>query len=109
MQEIIKSIEIVAADELKAANEKFPLFRSKHEAYGVLLEEFREAETEWEMYRDYIRKVEDETFADNDENARKNREMARYYALYCTAELIQNIAMLDKWTVSENRKENNNE
>lgn len=35
--------------ELKAANEKFPLFASSHEAYAVIFEEFDEAREELEM------------------------------------------------------------
>lgn len=101
MQELIKWIERLAADELASANEKFPLFHSKHEAYGVLLEEFREAATEWDAYRSCIEEIECHTFGDNDAMQRKVREVARRCALYCVAEMIQNIAMLDKWYLSD--------
>ena len=36
-------IEKLINDELRAANKKFPLFSSWHEAYAVILEEVEEA------------------------------------------------------------------
>lgn len=43
---IIKDVLGLVEEELKEANEKFPLFNSNHEAYAVLLEEIEEAREE---------------------------------------------------------------
>jgi hypothetical protein len=39
-------LEILIEKELAAANDKFPPFQSRHEAYGVLLEELQELQEE---------------------------------------------------------------
>ena len=104
MQEIIKWIERLVSDELERANDEFPLFHSKHEAYGVLLEEFKEARDEWKMIVAYMDRIESFTFHDMDEiEIRIARNVAKHHALYCIAELIQCVAMLDKWTQSEDK------
>ena len=44
MNAINQDIETLVQKELESANKKFPsTFRSRHEAYGVMLEEFEEA------------------------------------------------------------------
>lgn len=103
MQEIIKWVERLVADELERANDEFPLFHSKHEAYGVLLEEFIEAHDEWENFVNVISDTGNCAFKDRDEELKHNRMYARQYAMYCIAELIQCVAMLDKWTQSEDK------
>lgn len=42
MKELINKVHLLAVDELNKANSKFPQFRSKHEAIGVLDEELFE-------------------------------------------------------------------
>lgn len=44
-----KIIEELVQQELKEANEKYPLFSSAHEAYAVLLEEIEEAAEDLRM------------------------------------------------------------
>lgn len=47
MDVIRQDVEALVQKELESANKKFPsTFRSRHEAYGVMLEEFEEAEDE---------------------------------------------------------------
>ena len=46
MDAIKQKIYELTETELKAANEKFPLFASSHEAYGVIFEEFEETRDE---------------------------------------------------------------
>lgn len=46
MDAIKQKIYELTETELKAANEKFPLFASSHEAYGVIFEKFEEARDE---------------------------------------------------------------
>ncbi len=48
MDAIKQKIYELTETELKAANEKFPLFASSHEAYAVIFEEFDEAREELE-------------------------------------------------------------
>ena len=42
-----KKIETLIQEELKSANEKYPLFHSPHEAFAVLKEEVEEANEEF--------------------------------------------------------------
>ena len=47
MNAIRKDVGALVQKELESANKKFPsTFRSRHEAYGVMLEEFEEAQDE---------------------------------------------------------------
>lgn len=47
MNAIRQDVEALVQKELESANKKFPkTFRSRHEAYGVMLEEFEEAQNE---------------------------------------------------------------
>ena len=49
MNAIKQDIKALVQKELESANKKFPsTFRSRHEAYGVMLEEFEEAKDELE-------------------------------------------------------------
>lgn len=43
MNELRAEVEAAAQAELNRANEKFPLFNSRHEGYAVVLEELEEA------------------------------------------------------------------
>lgn len=47
MNAIKQDVELLVQKELESANKKFPqTFRSRHEAYGVMMEEFEEAQDE---------------------------------------------------------------
>lgn len=49
MNAIRQGVETLVQKELESANKKYPAtFRSRHEAYGVMLEEFEEAQDELE-------------------------------------------------------------
>lgn len=49
MNTIKQYIKALVQKELESANKKYPsTFRSRHEAYGVMLEEFEEAQDELE-------------------------------------------------------------
>lgn len=47
MDAIKQKIYELTETELKAANEKFPLFASSHEAYGVILKNSTRHATNW--------------------------------------------------------------
>ena len=50
MDVINKDVKALVQKELESANKKYPsTFRSRHEAYGVMLEEFEEAQDELEV------------------------------------------------------------
>lgn len=102
LMEIIRWVKRLVEDELERANEEFPLFHSKHEAYGVLLEEFREAEDEWGSLEELMEEIETATFTDDDIELTRLRAKARHRALLCIGELVQYTAMLEKWSKSEN-------
>lgn len=101
MQEIIKQVKHIVADELERANDEFPLFHSKHEAIGVLLEEVAEASDEIESFNSAIISICESTFKDDDDNMCMYRTYARSRAMFGIAELVQCVAMLDKWDQSE--------
>lgn len=96
-------IEKLISEELKSANEKFPLFSSWHEAYAVILEEVEEAqeevavmkEVELESFWGYIRdkKAPDRTRL-------KQIGKIRGFAVRGIEELVQVAAMCDKVVMS---------
>ena len=88
--------------ELAAANEKFPLFNGKHEAYGVILEEFEEAQEEMQnlecMVGDYWKGTKENH---SQEETRKELEAIYNTAVNLAVEAIQTAAMARKAIVSE--------
>lgn len=94
-------IEMLAKEELRSANEKFPLFHSSPEGYAVILEEVQElSEEAAEMEKTinswwlYIRRNEDI-------NVQKKRvDRIREHAVNAVMEAIQVIAMCDKFEMS---------
>lgn len=54
MDAVRKDIEELVQKELDSANSMFPLFRSPHEGYAVILEELEEAEQEIKNARMYL-------------------------------------------------------
>lgn len=55
MERLNRSIQELKAEELARANEKFPLFASRHEGYAVTLEEVDELEAEMHMIKSGMR------------------------------------------------------
>lgn len=88
--------------ELAAANEKFPLFNGKHEAYAVILEESEEAQEEMQnlecLVSDYWKGTK-ENHAQED--TRKELEAIYNTAVNLAVEAIQTAAMARKAIVSE--------
>ena len=87
-------IERLAKIELAQANEKYPLFHSQHEAYGVLREEIEEAVDEINK----LLKHEEQFWVDvkNDINTDYIVRIMKGDAIEAVKELIQVIAMCDK-------------
>jgi DNA (cytosine-5)-methyltransferase 1 len=91
--------------ELKAANEKFPLFASSHEAYAVIFEEFDEAREELEMVEYSLDKFWTEV-KENESPEAKNKRLTRIYenAVKLAVEAIQTAAMAQKGILSSYQK-----
>lgn len=91
--------------ELKAANEKFPLFASSHEAYAVIFEEFDEAREELEMVEYSLDKFWTEV-KENESLEVKNKRLTRIYenAVKLAVEAIQTAAMARKGILSSYQK-----
>ena len=91
--------------ELKAANEKFPLFASSHEAYAVIFEEFDEAREELEMVEYSLDKFWTEV-KENESPEVKNKRLTRIYenAVKLAVEAIQTAAIARKGILSSYQK-----
>lgn len=91
--------------ELKAANEKFPLFASSHEAFGVIFEEFDETRDELESLEYSI----DQFWSDVKENSSEDVKNDRLTWIYeksinLAVEAIKIAAMARKGILSSYQK-----
>lgn len=105
MDEVKNKVFKLVDEELKAANEKFPLFASSHEAYGVIFEEFDETRDELESLEYSI----DQFWSDVKENSSedvKNNRLTRIYekSIDLAVEAIQTAAMARKGILSSYQK-----
>lgn len=105
MDAIKQKIYELTETELKAANEKFPLFASSHEAYAVIFEEFDEVREELETVEYSL----DKFWTEVKENASpeiKNKRLTRIYenAVKLAVEAIQTAAMARKGILSSYQK-----
>lgn len=96
-------IEKLINDELRAANKKFPLFSSWHEAYAVILEEVEEAQREMEMLvgaklPNFWASIKCKSCPEN--VYLEYMGNIRYFAVRAIEELIQVAAMCDKAVMS---------
>lgn len=105
MDAIKQKIYELTETELKAANEKFPLFASSHEAYAVIFEEFDEAREELEMVEYSLDKFWTEV-KENESQEVKNKRLTRIYenAVKLAVEAIQTAAMARKGILSSYQK-----
>lgn len=106
MNILIKNVEAEIQEELKRANEKFPLFHSDHEGLAVLEEEVTEANDEMKILESYFSSFKDAIFSDmNDDILMRYLDYMRHNALNSACELIQVAAMADKFILSKNERE----
>lgn len=105
MDAIKQKIYELTETELKAANEKFPLFASSHEAYAVIFEEFDEAREELEMVEYSLDKFWTEV-KENESQEVKNKRLTRIYenAVKLAVEAIQTAAMARKGILNSYQK-----
>lgn len=101
MKEILIEIDRLAEEELNRANKVNPMFSSDHEGCSVLREEIEEAIKEMQSI---VRRYDElwKGVKDNQSDVAKAaiREI-KYFAEYGAAELIQVIAMCDKFVKSQ--------
>ena len=88
-----KIYELIA-EELKEANEKYPLFHSPHEAYAVLKEEVEEAQYDMNRINDFMGGMW--VNVRNDMCIEDGADSIYAHAVNCIRELIQVCAMCDK-------------
>jgi hypothetical protein len=93
MTELSKIQELVD-EELKEANEKYPLFHSYHEAYAVIKEEYEECADELSDMAEWIARIWEDI--KRDEVNKSSFAFIKYHALNAAAEAIQIAAMCDK-------------
>lgn len=105
MNILIEKVEKEIQEELKRANEKFPLFHSDHEALAVIEEEVHEAHIEHIDLNIVFEHFKEAVFNDNADNEHLND--IKYHALQGACELIQVAAMADKFILSKNEREKN--
>lgn len=105
MDAIKQKIYELTEMELKAANEKFPLFASSHEAYAVIFEKFDEAREELEMVEYSLDKFWTEV-KENESQEVKNKRLTRIYenAVKLAVEAIQTAAIARKGILSSYQK-----
>ena len=97
MEELKIEIKKLAEEELERANEKFPLFHSDHEALGVLEEEVMEVDYEWKNINNCFIDFKLNVFHDMEIDKIINIENLKIHAINACAEMIQVIAMCDKF------------
>ena len=97
MENLKNQIETLAKEELERANEKFPLFHSDHEGLGVLEEEMFEVGVEWECAKDVFDDFAMDVFKDEEIDKIIDIQNMKKYAINACAEIVQVIAMCDKF------------
>lgn len=109
MKEILIEIDRLAEEELERANKIHPLFASDHEGYAVIQEEIDEVITANKAAMELKDKVWISIKEDNAEMATEFTEHMREHLTYATAELIQVIAMCDKFVKSQEARNGKHE
>ena len=105
MENLKSQIIQLAGEELERANEEFPLFHSDHEGLGVLEEEIFEVDVEWECVKDMFDDFTINVFKDEEIEKIIDIQNVKKYAINACAEMIQVIAMCDKFIISRNERD----
>ena len=104
MKEILIEIDRLAEEEMERANKIHPMFYSDHEGHSVIREEIEEAIESLEMMGESFQKAWHEIREDNEEDARARVQDVRLFAEHSAFELIQVIAMCDKFVKSQEER-----
>lgn len=94
----------LVADELRTANENYPLFASNHEAYAVIKEELEEAEDELKEFKYHIENLWNMT--KENLNCTDQFDIMKRRAMLLAQEAIQLAAMCLKGIASEGERSN---
>ena len=95
MVKLVESVKVLVAGELKGANENFPMFRSTHEGYAIIIEEVEEAEIEMTTVKNNIGYSWD--LIKGNQSATSMIKTVRSRAVLLAAEAIQVAAMCQKF------------
>lgn len=103
MKDILIEIDRIVADELERANKIHPLFHSDHEGVAIIEEEIMEVKVDLEMVDCLFGNLKINVYRDNTDHIKKTKlvESLRQNAELAAAELIQVIAMCDKFEKSQ--------
>lgn len=109
MKDILIEIDRIVDDELKRANKIHPLFHSDHEGVAIIEEEIMEAKADFGMLDCMFENLKSNVYRDNTEYIRETElvENIRKSAELAAAELIQVIAMCDKFKKSQEARDGN--
>lgn len=99
-KKLFDRVEVLAKEELGRANIKNPMFHSRHEGLGVILEEIWETEHAIKLIENEREILCTRIFIDS-EDIIESTEFLMQYALEGAAELIQVAAMCQKMIDSE--------
>ena len=105
MEDLKIEIKKLAEEELERANEKFPLFHSDHEGLGVLEEEMFEVDVEWTCAKKCFDDFSIDVFTDEEIGKIIDIQNIKETAINACAEMIQVIAMCDKFIDSRNERD----
>lgn len=109
MKHILIEIDRLAEKELERANKIHPLFHSDHEGVAVIEEEIMEAKTDIGMLDCLFENLKSNVYIDNTEYIKEINlvKSIRNNASLAAAELIQVIAMCDKFEKSQEERNRN--
>lgn len=99
MTVLLGKVADLADEELKMANEQYPLFASNHEGAAVILEEVEEADDEMMRIKYYNGLLWNDV--KEDEDVGEDAEDVKKHAIRCACECIQVAAMCDKINLKE--------
>ena len=109
MKDILIEIDRLAEEEFKRANKIYPLFHSDHEGESVIREEIEEAIVYMEAVGQAHKRLWRLVKNDDEEGANISASEIQDSATYAAAELIQVIAMCDKFVKSQEERNESKE
>lgn len=101
MKDILIEIDRLAAEELERANKVHPFFNSDHEGESVIREEMEEAIDSMELVGQNYSKLWAAVKSDDKKTTCDCVKWMKFHAKYAAAELIQVVAMCDKFIASQ--------
>lgn len=99
MKELIEKVKVLAVEELKNANTKFPMFRSTHEGYAIIKEEIEESEEELDWINSWFK--QSWMLIKQNKNVIDEMVAIKQHAINLAAESIQVAAMAQKFIDSK--------